>query len=103
LLQPIVLDSECRILDGRNRHTACEIAKVEPRFETYEGDDPDGYALGVNITRRDLTKGQIALIAARARKETAYPELADRVAEADLTLAGAVVQRVAISAPTSLS
>ena len=65
LLQPIVLDTDGRILDGRNRLAACELAGVEPEFTTYEGNDPDGYALSVNITRRHLTKGQQAMIAAR--------------------------------------
>lgn len=66
LLQPIVLDAEGRVLDGRNRLAACERAGVEPDFETYDGDDPDGYALSVNIQRRNLTKGQQAMVAARA-------------------------------------
>jgi hypothetical protein len=35
-------------------------------FETYEGDDPAGYALAVNLARRSLTKGQAAMIAAKA-------------------------------------
>ncbi|MPZ66195.1 MAG: plasmid replication/partition related protein [Pseudonocardiaceae bacterium] len=65
-LQPIVLDADGRILDGRNRYSACQIAGVEPDFVTYDGEDPDGYALTVNITRRHLTKGQQAMIAARA-------------------------------------
>jgi hypothetical protein len=65
-LHPIVLDDQGRILDGRNRHAACLIAGVEPRFETYSGDDPDGYALSVNIARRHLTKGQQAMIIASA-------------------------------------
>lgn len=67
LAQPIVLDAEGRILDGRNRLAACEMAGVTPDFETYDGDDPDGYALAVNINRRHLTKGQQAMVAARAR------------------------------------
>src|SRR6266540_1236923 len=68
LLQPIVLDAEGRILDGRNRYAACEMASVEPRFETYGGTDEEaaGYALAVNVARRHLTKGQRALIAADA-------------------------------------
>lgn len=66
LLQPIVLDTESRILDGRNRLAACDLADVEPTFTTYDGDDPGGYALAVNIARRHLTKGQIAMVAARS-------------------------------------
>lgn len=66
LLQPIVLDADGRILDGRNRHLACERAGIEPRFETYDGDDPAGYALSVNIARRSLSKGQAAMIVAEA-------------------------------------
>jgi ParB-like chromosome segregation protein Spo0J len=66
LLIPIVLDAEGRVLDGRNRLAACRIAEIEPAFITYDGDDPDGYALAVNIQRRNLTKGQAAMVAARA-------------------------------------
>ena len=66
LLQPVVLDGEGQVLDGRNRLAACEIAGVEPTYTTYDGDDPDGYALAVNIARRHLSKGQIAMVAARA-------------------------------------
>lgn len=66
LLQPIVLDVEGRILDGRNRYAACALAGVEPSFTTYDGDDPEGYALAVNIARRHLTKGQQAMVIAKA-------------------------------------
>lgn len=66
LIQPITLDGEGRILDGRNRQAACERAGVEPRYETYQGEDPAGYALAVNIQRRSLTKGQAAMVAAKA-------------------------------------
>ncbi|WP_317453658.1 ParB N-terminal domain-containing protein [Streptomyces sp. CBMA152] len=67
LLQLIVLDPQGRILDGRNRLAACERAGVEPEFTTYDGDDPDGYAVSVNITRRHLTKGQQAMVIAKSR------------------------------------
>lgn len=66
LLQPIVLDDQDRILDGRNRYAACELAGIEPEFTPYEGDDPDGYALAVNINRRNLLRGQVAMVAADA-------------------------------------
>ncbi|MFI5863722.1 ParB/RepB/Spo0J family partition protein [Streptomyces sp. NPDC051546] len=65
-LQPIVLDSAGRLLDGRNRLKACELIGIEPVFATYDGDDPDAYALSVNARRRNLTKGQLAMIAAKA-------------------------------------
>lgn len=66
LLHPVVLDDEGRVLDGRNRLKACEIAGIEPRYTTYKGDRPDLYALSVNARRRNLTKGQLAMIAAKA-------------------------------------
>jgi ParB-like chromosome segregation protein Spo0J len=66
-LQPIVLDIQGRVLDGRNRLAACRLVGVAPTFTTYEGDDPDGFALAVNIARRHLSKGQQAMIAARWR------------------------------------
>jgi ParB-like chromosome segregation protein Spo0J len=62
LLHPIVLDGDARILDGRNRLAACEMAGVKPVFVTYDGDDADGYALSVNTQRRNLTKGQRAML-----------------------------------------
>ncbi len=51
---------------GRNRYAACQLAGIEPVFTTYDGDDPAGAALAVNIAHRHLTKGQQAVIAARA-------------------------------------
>lgn len=68
LLQPIVLDSEGRILDGRNRLAACELVGVEPRYETYGGEDPDGYALAVNVQRRSLKPGARTLLIEQARR-----------------------------------
>jgi hypothetical protein len=68
LLHPIVLDVEGRILDGRNRHAACLLVGVEPTFETFDGADPAGYALAVNLARRNLSTGARAIIAARAAR-----------------------------------
>lgn len=56
-----------RILDGRNRFAACELAGIVPNYEAYEGDDPAGYVLATNINRRHLSKGQKAMIAAKVR------------------------------------
>lgn len=68
LLQPVILDADGRVLDGRNRLAACALAGVEPAFTVYEGDDPDGYALTVNIARRHLSAGARAIIAAQAAR-----------------------------------
>ncbi|GAA3389065.1 ParB N-terminal domain-containing protein [Streptomyces roseoviridis] len=67
LHNPVVLDTTGRILDGKNRLRACEIADVEPTYSTYDGDDASTYVLSVNSRRRHLTKGQLAMIAAKAR------------------------------------
>jgi hypothetical protein len=66
LIQPLIIDKQGQLLDGRNRLAACKIAQVEPRFETYEGDDPDGFILAINGQRRDLTRSQRAIIAAQS-------------------------------------
>jgi ParB-like nuclease domain len=70
LLQPIVLDKDGRILDGRNRLAACEKAGIKPDFVTYADGDPDGYALAVNINRRHLKASARHLIAEMARRLT---------------------------------
>lgn len=46
---------------------ACERASLEPSFITYNGDAPDVYVLSVNLRRRSLTKGQVAMITVKAR------------------------------------
>jgi hypothetical protein len=61
-----VRDRSGQVIDGRNRLKACEIAGIKASFTTYEGDDPDSYALSANIHRRNLTKSQLAMIAAKA-------------------------------------
>ncbi len=73
LRQPVVLDAAGRILDGKNRLRACEIADVEPSYTTYEGDDARAYVLSVNSRRRHLTKGQLAMIAASACSVSEHP------------------------------
>lgn len=58
-----------RILDGRNRHRACQALNLPPRFESVPPNtDPVLYVVSVNLRRRHLSKGQLAMIGARARK-----------------------------------
>jgi ParB-like chromosome segregation protein Spo0J len=77
LLQPIVLDADGRVLDGRNRLAACELAGVTPDFVGYHGDDPGGYALAVNVQRRNLTKGQRAMLIVESGLSTEYTDTGD--------------------------
>ena len=56
---------EGKILDGRNRHRACEMAGVEPRIEEYAGDDPLGLIASLNDHRRHDTDNERALVGAR--------------------------------------
>jgi len=65
LQTPITL-YEGKILDGRNRYRACQLAAVEPRTQLFPADrDPLAFVLSVNLHRRHLTTSQRALLAAR--------------------------------------
>ncbi|MGW6981243.1 plasmid replication/partition related protein [Streptomyces sp. NPDC054932] len=70
LRHPIVFGPDGVLLDGRNRLAVCKALGIEPRFTTYEGADPDGYALAINLRQRNLTTGQAAVIATKAQAST---------------------------------
>lgn len=78
LEHPIILDGEGRVLDGRNRLAACTSAGVKPVVAIYAGDDPDGYAAAVNLSRRHLSKGQRAMIAATVYRNDTTRDTAER-------------------------
>jgi hypothetical protein len=61
---PIVVDRAGVLLDGRMRLAACERASVEPGFEVLNDEDPVPFIWSVNAKRRQMTKGQMAMIAA---------------------------------------
>jgi ParB-like chromosome segregation protein Spo0J len=56
---------EGKILDGRNRYRACELAGRIPRTRDYPGRDPVGFVLAANLHRRHLNEAQRALVAAK--------------------------------------
>ena len=74
LRQPVVLDKEGRLLDGRNRSRACDMLGIDPEVVVYEGDDLAEYVIDCNVTRRNMSTGARAMstalvLAADGRRE----------------------------------
>ena len=64
LREPIWLHPDGRIIDGRNRSLACEIAGVEPRFQRWDGKGSlAAFVVSLNLKRRHLTTSQRAMVA----------------------------------------
>lgn len=93
LIHPIVLDGKGRLLDGRNRLAACEMAEVEPTFVVHEG-DPVAFVVASNVHRRHLTTGQRAAavaigLAEQGKREDgrwAYGNASEDVPDSGLSL-----------------
>ncbi len=73
---PILVDTDRRIIDGRNRARAAQEAEVDPVYVTYSGDDPFGEAVRANVDRRHLTATQIAAALVKSDELKAAEEAA---------------------------
>jgi ParB-like chromosome segregation protein Spo0J len=93
LQHPIVLDKDGVLIDGRNRWAACQIAGVDPKFTTINGQDPVAYILSSNIARRHMNKGQRAMAVAKA---CSFSEQSQRRAAASIGIAAGYVGQAAI-------
>ena len=63
--EPVTLH-EGKILDGRNRALACEVAGVAPTYtDLQDGIDPLQFVIAKNLARRHLGESQRAMIAAK--------------------------------------
>jgi hypothetical protein len=65
-LEPITLDADGVLIDGRNRAKACEELGIKPTTTVHTG-DVDAFIISKN-TRRNLTTPQRAMIAAKHAK-----------------------------------
>jgi site-specific DNA-methyltransferase (adenine-specific) len=65
LREPVWVDGQGRILDGRNRARACRLAGVPLESRVYENDDALAFVVSRNLHRRHLGESQRAMIAAR--------------------------------------
>jgi N6-adenosine-specific RNA methylase IME4/ParB-like chromosome segregation protein Spo0J len=67
ILEPVVFLNDS-ILDGRNRYyIARELGIAYPRVE-YEGEDPLGFVISLNLHRRHLNESQRSMVAAKLAK-----------------------------------
>jgi hypothetical protein len=59
LHEPLTLAPDGRLLDGRNRALACELAGIEPHTVVYAG-DPAPFSLSKNARRRHMSPKGLA-------------------------------------------
>jgi ParB-like nuclease domain len=71
-LRQNIIVYEGKILDGRNRYAACQIAGIQSEnfITLYEGSDPIGFVISANLIRRHLGVGTRAIIAAELATAT---------------------------------
>jgi len=75
LLEPIWVDADGLVLDGRHRIRACEELGIDCASRVFTGSDPVSFVVSLNLNRRSLNKSQVSMCAARAE------ELREKLAE----------------------
>lgn len=78
-MEPVVLDSLGRLIDGRNRVRACQRLGIDVKETRYAGDATTQFIISHNLRRRHLTDGQRAMVAAKLaeRREGRPPKHPD--------------------------
>jgi N6-adenosine-specific RNA methylase IME4 len=73
LLEPIWVDKDGLIIDGRNRYLACDELDIEPEYRRYTGTDGSliAFVASLNLKRRHLNQLQKAIIAIDIEKQLA--------------------------------
>lgn len=61
--EPVWVDEQGQILDGRNRVRACDQLGIPYNWRIYTGHDPIQFVIDLNLHRRHLTTGQRAAVA----------------------------------------
>jgi ParB-like chromosome segregation protein Spo0J len=67
LIEPITL-YKGKILDGKIRYEACDLAGVEPRYVEYNGDNPYQFVISKNYYRGSLSDEQYAVLTELSEK-----------------------------------
>jgi N6-adenosine-specific RNA methylase IME4/ParB-like chromosome segregation protein Spo0J len=105
VMEAIVLLDD-KILDGRNRYRAARAVGVDCPELVYDGPDPVGFVISLNLRRRHLNESQRAMIAAKlanmpahrpanksANLPTSQPEAAALLNVSDRSVRSAAVVR----------
>ena len=83
LREPIVL-YEGRILDGKNRYVACDMAGVEPRYVEYDMEkygDPLQFVISQNLCRSNLNESQCADVLEKSKDSNDQKQVIDSVVD----------------------
>ena len=72
LLEPICVNADGHIIDGRNRYLACEQLGITPEYRTFDGNGSlVAFVVSLNLKRRHLNQLQKSIIAIDIEKQLA--------------------------------